>query len=251
MTYAHWTRLSEWPLAGAALAFFGIYAWLVIGEPPPALEMTIEIALVIIWAVFAVDYIMRLVLTSNRVQWFVRHLHLLAIVILPFFRPLYLIRLVSLVGLLSKASAFRGQVTMYLVTASSMLILIASVAILDVEQDAPGALITTFGDAIWWAFVTITTVGYGDLYPVTTAGRFVAAGLMIAGIALLGSVTATFASWFVERVAAPATAEPASASASASGEHGPEPEPETDGQPQSVAEASAASSRGSGGTPSA
>lgn len=243
MTYAHWTRVSEWPLAAAALAFFGIYAWLVVGEPPPALATTIEVVLVIIWVMFAVDYVMRLVLTRNRVQWFVRHLHLLAIVILPFFRPLYLIRLVSLVGLLSKASAFRGQVTMYLVTASVMLIVISSVAILDVEQDAPGSLITTYGDAIWWAFVTITTVGYGDLYPVTTAGRFVAAGLMIAGIALLGSVTATFASWFVERVAAPA----ASGSTATSGE---QPSESVD-EGQSAAEASAASSRGNGGTPSA
>ncbi len=247
MTYAHWTRVSEWPLAAAALVFFGIYAWLVIGEPPAALEITIEVVLVIIWAMFVVDYMMRLVLTTNRLQWFVRHLHLLAIVILPFFRPLYLIRLVSLVGLLSKASAFRGQVTMYLVTASSMLILIASVAILDVEQDAPGALITSFGDAIWWAFVTITTVGYGDLFPVTTAGRLVAAGLMVAGIALLGSVTATFASWFVERVAAPATSEAATTSEADTDE--PESDPGDD--PQPAAEASAASSRGSGGTPSA
>lgn len=239
MTYAYWTRVSEWPLAAAALAFFGIYAWLVIGEPPPALEITIEVVLVVIWVMFAVDYVMRLVLARNRLRWFVRHLHLLAIVILPFFRPLYLIRLVSLVGLLSKASAFRGQVTLYLVTASGMLIVIASVAILDVEQDAPDSLITSFGDALWWAFVTITTVGYGDLYPVTTAGRFVAAGLMIAGIALLGSVTATFASWFVERVATPAAAEPAAAESNDADE------------PQSAAEASAASSRGSGGTPSA
>ncbi|NHF62540.1 potassium channel family protein [Microcella pacifica] len=247
MTYAHWTRVSEWPLAAAALVFFGIYAWLVIGEPPTALEITIEVLLVVIWVIFVVDYVMRLVLTTNRLQWFVRHLHLLAIVILPFFRPLYLIRLVSLVGLLSKASAFRGQVTMYLVTASSMLILIASVAILDVEQDAPGALITSFGDAIWWAFVTITTVGYGDLFPVTTAGRLVAAGLMVAGIALLGSVTATFASWFVERVARPATSEPATAAVA----RGDEPDQEAGNAPQSAAEASAASSRGSGGTPSA
>lgn len=238
MTYERWTRLSEWPLAVAALVFFGIYAWLVIGQPPLVLAVAIEVLLVLIWVVFAVDYLVRLSLAKPRVRWFVRHLHLLAIVIMPFFRPLYLIRLVSLVGILSKASAFRGQVTMYLVTTSSLLILIASVAILDVEQDAPDALITTFGDAIWWAFVTITTVGYGDLYPVTTAGRIVAGGLMIAGIALLGSVTATFASWFIERVATSDDADPAEAA-------------QRPGETQSAAEASAASSRASGGTPSA
>lgn len=63
-----------------------------------------------------------------------------------------------------------------------------------------GANITSFGDAVWWTCVTISSVGYGDYYPVTGLGRLTAIGLMVAGIALLGSVTATIASWFVERI---------------------------------------------------
>jgi Ion channel len=59
-----------------------------------------------------------------------------------------------------------------------------------------------FGDAIWWAVTTMTTVGYGDHYPITAGGRLVAFGLMIGGIALLGTVTATLASWLIETVAA-------------------------------------------------
>ena len=70
------------------------------------------------------------------------------------------------------------------------------------EQNTPGANITAFADALWWAVATITTVGYGDFYPVTQLGRFVAAGLMIGGIAVLGIVTAAVASWLVEHVAA-------------------------------------------------
>jgi voltage-gated potassium channel len=58
----------------------------------------------------------------------------------------------------------------------------------------PDANITDFGDAIWWAVTTMTTVGYGDRYPVTSAGRMVAFALMIGGIALLGTATATLAS---------------------------------------------------------
>jgi voltage-gated potassium channel len=66
--------------------------------------------------------------------------------------------------------------------------------------EPPDANISDFGEAIWWAVTTMTTVGYGDHYPVTAAGRLVALGLMVGGIALLGTVTATLASWIVETV---------------------------------------------------
>lgn len=75
---------------------------------------------------------------------------------------------------------------------------VASLAVLDAERDAPNASITTFGDALWWTMTTISTVGYGDRFPVTLEGRLVAGTLMVAGIALLGVVTATIASWFVQ-----------------------------------------------------
>jgi voltage-gated potassium channel len=65
---------------------------------------------------------------------------------------------------------------------------------LDAERSSPDANITDFGDAIWWAVTTMTTVGYGDRYPATSAGRMVAFALMIGGIALLGTATATLAS---------------------------------------------------------
>src|SRR5262245_49073684 len=77
---------------------------------------------------------------------------------------------------------------------------IAALAILDAERTNPDASIRSYGDALWWAISTITTVGYGDLYPTTLEGRLVAAALMIAGIALLGVITASIASWFVQRV---------------------------------------------------
>jgi voltage-gated potassium channel Kch len=85
---------------------------------------------------------------------------------------------------------------------ASLLAFVAAIAVLDVERSSPDANINGFGDAIWWAVTTMTTVGYGDHYPVTGIGRAVGFGLMLGGIALLGTVTATLASWLVESVAA-------------------------------------------------
>jgi len=81
---------------------------------------------------------------------------------------------------------------------------LGSLAVLDVEQDAADANITTFGDALWWATTTVTTVGYGDRYPVTTEGRLIAVALMLVGIGLVGVVTAAVAAWFIGSVQEPA-----------------------------------------------
>ena len=77
-----------------------------------------------------------------------------------------------------------------------LLLTVASVSILVVET-APRSNIKTAEDAIWWALTTITTVGYGDHYPVTSEGRFVAGILMCAGVGLFGMFSGFLASWFV------------------------------------------------------
>jgi Ion channel len=77
----------------------------------------------------------------------------------------------------------------YVAGGASLLAFCAALAVLDAERSSPDANIGDFGDAIWWAVTTMTTVGYGDHYPVTAAGRLVAFVLMIGGIALLGTVT--------------------------------------------------------------
>lgn len=77
-----------------------------------------------------------------------------------------------------------------------LLIVGSSAAILRVE-DHGDPNITTADDAIWWAFATITTVGYGDRFPVTTEGRFIAAILMTAGVGLFGAFSAALAAWFL------------------------------------------------------
>lgn len=77
-----------------------------------------------------------------------------------------------------------------------LMVIFSSLAILQVE-DAPNSNITTAEDAVWWSFVTVTTVGYGDRYPVTTEGRIIGASLMIVGVGLFGVFTGFIASWIV------------------------------------------------------
>jgi len=91
-------------------------------------------------------------------------------------------------------SAFTSAAILAFVT-----LVFCAIGILQVEKDAPGAKITNAEDALWWAYVTITTVGYGDLYPVTSEGRIIAAVLMTVGVGLFGTFTAYVASWFVAK----------------------------------------------------
>ncbi len=77
-----------------------------------------------------------------------------------------------------------------------LLIVFCSIAVLHFETD-PESNIKTAEDALWWAFATITTVGYGDCYPVTWEGRLIATILMCAGVGLFGTFSAFLAAWFI------------------------------------------------------
>lgn len=199
MTLSRWQRITEWPMTALALVFLFAYSWEVLARTHITL---CENAINIIWVVFIIDYVVSISLARNKKAWFKNNLITLMSIVLPIFRPLRLLRLVAVLNVLNRTSgmAVRGRITMYVCSSAVLLIYIGSLAILDVERTAPGAKITDFGRALWWTFVTVTTVGYGDLSPVTWQGKCIAVGLMVTGIALIGIVTATLASWIVDSV---------------------------------------------------
>lgn len=198
-----WEHRAEWPLAGAAIAFLVAYAWPIL-EPglSPDWKDVCRAVIYLTWVAFVLDYIARLFLAEHRAQFVGRHIVDLLVIALPILRPLRLLRLVMLLRVLNRraADSLRGRVITYVAGATGLVITCSALAILDAERGHPGANINNYGDALWWALTTITTVGYGDRYPVTGSGRLVAAGLMLAGIALLGVVTAAIASWLIEQV---------------------------------------------------
>ena len=155
------------------------------------------------YAVFVIDYLVRLMLAKPRAAWFRGHLLDLAIVVIPMLRALRLLRVLTAMtfGKQTAGTVLRSRIAIYGAGASLLVIYLCALAVLDVERGAPGANIETFGDAMWWAFVTVATVGYGDFYPVTALGRMWAVGLMAGGIAIVGTVTATVSSWVIEKAA--------------------------------------------------
>jgi voltage-gated potassium channel len=80
---------------------------------------------------------------------------------------------------------------------SFVVVIFSSIAILEFETEV-NSNIKTAEDAIWWSYVTITTVGYGDKFPVTSEGRIIGAILMTTGVGIFGTFTALVSSWFIQ-----------------------------------------------------
>jgi voltage-gated potassium channel len=200
-----WERRTEWPLTALAAVFLAAYAWQVLNvSASQDLHIALEIVLWSTWVVFAADYVIRLSLAGRKGRFVWQHMFDLLAVALPMFRELRVLRLVTVLRVLNRqaSSAMRGRVGIYVATVTALISFSSALAVLDAERGNPESDINTFPKALWWTLTTISTVGYGDLYPRTWEGRLVAASLMVGGIALLGVITGMIASWFLERIRA-------------------------------------------------
>jgi voltage-gated potassium channel len=198
-----WERRAEVPLLFLAVAFLTAYAWPILDPHlDHDLRTTLSVVSWTVWIAFAVDFLIRIWLSEERAGYVVRHWYDVALIALPMLRPLRLLRALALARLLSRSATrtLAGRASLYVIGTAIASAFLGALTILDAERTASDANIRTFGDALWWACTTVTTVGYGDRYPVTTTGRFVAFALMVVGIALVGSVTAAVAAWFMSQV---------------------------------------------------
>jgi len=202
MTSELWRKYSEWPLAAAAVVFLVAYSIEVIGNVPQRSATVFDIIIWATWALFVADYLANLILAERRLHWFTHNLHLAAILALPMLRPLRLMRLLSVMQFSHRVAGrrLRGRILTYGFAIAILLVYVAALAALDAEQNVRGASITNIGAALWWAASTITGTGYGDVVPVTLVGKLVAVGLMVGGLAIVGVIAASFASWMIEQL---------------------------------------------------
>jgi voltage-gated potassium channel len=194
-----WTKLSPTFLQVLGVIFLAGYAWPIINPNlSPALHSLCNWTLFVIWIFFAFDYFARLSITEDKRLFVRKNLLDLAAVALPFLPLLRAIRALAAVTVLSRRN--RGsrsqQVTTSVVTLAFATWFVAGLAVTEAERQIDGSNIQGVGDGWWWAITTMATVGYGDTYPVSTQGRIVGTALMIMGVALLGTITASIASNF-------------------------------------------------------
>jgi voltage-gated potassium channel len=205
-------RAVELPLIVLAVAMVPLLILPLLLNLPDGVEAGLIAADWFIWAVFTFEYGVRLILTTDRWRFVRREWPDLLIVVLPILRPLRVVRSARALRLLrmTRLLAVFGEIGTsgrkllvrhrlhYALLATLAVTVASAVLMLSVEESGEGS-IETFGDALWWATTTVTTVGYGDTYPVSPAGRAIATFLMISGIALFGVLTANIAAFFVER----------------------------------------------------
>lgn len=198
-----WEKWTALPLLVLSLVFIVAWTLYVIDESlsPQAMHV-LRVTLIVVWLSFLVDYVVRLVASRHRGQFVRQNVPDLLSVIFPVFRPFRLMTLLKEIPYFRSrtASSTRVQFVAYALIFVLLFVYSISLAVLQAERGAPDANITNFGDALWWACVTIATVGYGDLYPVTIMGRLLSVLLMVGGIAIVGVASATVISILNERL---------------------------------------------------
>lgn len=180
-------RITETPMALLAVftipMLLGPYLW----DDDPHLGWDIAV-----WGVFAVELLFRVILASDKRAYLKSHWVDVLLVAVPFFRPLRLMRIAVVTLRMGVGIRQSLSVERMLIYATTLGV-VGACAVRIVEPET----FPTLADALWWALVTMSTVGYGDISPATGTGKLVAVPLLIGGIAVFGVLTANLATVMV------------------------------------------------------
>jgi voltage-gated potassium channel len=197
--FARVERWTEAPMLLLSVLFLVSVVVPEVSDIPADWEDTLELLGWTIWGAFAVELAVKIALAPRRRHYLASHWVDVLTLCVPFLRPLRLLRVAMLTARFWHRSKIilRQHTWAFISITSGAVLLGSAVGVYAFERGADGS-IKSFADAIWWSTTTMTTVGYGDVYPVTFGGRVIAVVLMIAGIGLFTVATARIASFFVE-----------------------------------------------------
>lgn len=187
-----WEAAADRIMLILGLAQIPILIALALTEPAGSTEQALWIGFASITAVSLADLGLRISLSRRRLDFLIERRALIVLAAAPALRPLTLVCFLVRLLPLFQRRAFEGALL-----AAAFTVFTGGALVMWAERSGPGP-IDDWGTALWWALATITTVGYGDVVPVTTVGRIVGALVMLIGIGIFGVLTASVAAWFVE-----------------------------------------------------
>ena len=188
-------RMTELPLLLLAFAMIPLLAASFLWDLSPEGHRVVLVLDSLIWAIFAADLVVKVAIAPDRLGYIRRHWLDVLIVAIPFIRPLRTLRIILFVARGVQGITRLIKVDYLLVYAAGFILIVATIAA-TVERGS-GSPLEQFPNALWWAIVTTTTVGYGDMVPTTVIGKAAGVMLMLGGIGLFGAVTANLASVLV------------------------------------------------------
>lgn len=193
-----WSRISTLPMAILGVLYLILYSVQVVNLDNIVIYGYLEYLSTAIWIIFAIDLVIRFISRESIGTFLKANWLEIAAVVIPFLRMLRVFRvLVAIRGLKPYVQSRLAATGAYLFMLIPLAWFIGAISVLEAEHSNPRASITDLPNALWWSLATITTVGYGELYPGTLEGKVVAAILMISGIALFSAGAGMFASWIM------------------------------------------------------
>lgn len=197
-----WDKTNRWVLIGSGLFFIALYMVRVLLPIPGWLHIVISVILDLLWVLFLVDFALTACVAEHSGRWLSRHAAGLLLLLLPLIPGMRFVRMAAAIYAIHRGVRgwVRGHLSLYIIGAGILIVSMGALLVYEAESGIAGSSIDSYPDALWWAFVSITTIGYGAYYPVTFTGRMVTVVMVIAGVALIGVITGACASWVIREV---------------------------------------------------